>query len=209
MSGQRGVDPPAPPDPVTHRKRPEGLGLGEGCQGLRLRSQAATSDRQPDPRGRDPVGTRSPPHPSSLQAAPAPSTRALLLPLSTAGEKGSSPSPPTARTAPGDWTSSPDCRFPALKPDSSYLPRRRGTVSTESLAPTHAPTGAPAPNSRRRTAPAQARSGPSGPLPVVLCDLGAQLRALPDRSRWRAAEGCARGRGGLRCSRRPAESVKC
>lgn len=115
MSGQRGVDPPAPPDPVTHRKRPEGLGLGEGCQGLRLRSQAATSDRQPDPRGRDPVGTRSPPHPSSLQAAPAPSTRALLLPLSTAGEKGSSPSPPTARTAPGDWTSSPDCRFPALK----------------------------------------------------------------------------------------------
>lgn len=130
-----------------------------GCQRLwRLQSQAATSDRQPDPRAvtpwvLDPLLILPP----SRRPPPPPPERCSCL--YTAGEKDSSPSPPTARKAPGDWTSSPDCRLLALKPDSSYLRRRRGTFSTESLAPTHAPTGAPSggQHPRRRGAAREAR----------------------------------------------------
>lgn len=87
--------------------------------------------------------------PPSRRPPPPPPERGSRL--YTAGEKGSSPSPSTARNAPGDWTSSPDYRLLALKPDSSYLRGRRGTFSTESLAPTHAPTGAPSGGQRPRT----------------------------------------------------------
>nr|XP_027796504.1 translation initiation factor IF-2-like [Marmota flaviventris] len=76
-----------------------------------------------------------------------------------------------AGTARGERPSSSRARTPSPEAGSSYLRRRRGTFSTESLALAHAPPGVP-----RSTACAQAQSGRvrevEGGLPVFLCGLG-------------------------------------
>ena len=179
MNGQVRGGPPASPNPVTN-----GLPPGEGLPRTLAATKVDGEFRSPVGRpGGDPWVFRSP-HPSSVQTALAPSTQARLLPLIAAGGgRERLFSLRRARKASGGRTSSPGCRLPTPKPDSSYLWRDRSTVSTATQAPAHA----------RRIAAARAQRDPRGSRPILLCSPGARLRAFFQRAEQDQAERGARG----------------
>lgn len=141
------------------------------------------------PPGSDSVCIRMPPPllPSDSPGLLHPSAAPASTPRLEAGE--TRPSAFGERKGPETVGSSPSYRVLAPKPGPSYLRRRHGTLSTESLEPAHAPPGSP-----RTIASAQAQNGLGVLLPMLLCGLGARRRVVPEGVRRREA-----GRGGAPC----------